>query len=495
MSSIGSFPRDFLPPENRPPSHKKREGEASREEVKRIRAEEPAAEKVRRSARLARTTPQASQKPSLSKVTKVVSSQGKGAKRQVEEAELKTPPPKRQPLALSHLQTLIDLAADRRQMSSDYDQAQSKLIEIISNFEYTDEQFTTTSEIHKKLPLLGNDQKIQEAIDDYQEKYISSFGSFDRLLEFTQRFGPTIRNLNLDKAKVSDPVKVKELIKYCPNLTHLSLASWTPTKEVIESISRLSFLQQLDLSWCQELSDSDLERLSSLTSLQQLNLKACHKLTDAGLEYIAKLPLQQLNLSRTSLTPNCFKYLSRLHKLKQLDLSDCPYLERNATLTAFLVSSFKSGLQIKGLDETFPKLSQETFNLASQRLGGINKTQFLKKLGDEQTDETRIELSRMFGALSDTVMNTDELFAEFKQCFRSETPEWINRITEQICESLGQKWGIQATVQIGDDLLDVEGAYEAISHMQLASSVASYLPILLGKKTPQLQNYLKTTNR
>jgi hypothetical protein len=65
----------------------------------------------------------------------------------------------------------------------------------------------------------------------------------------------------------------------------LDLSGWKNTftelatlNRVPPELARLTWLQSLDLSWCEELS-GDLYPLASLTSLQSLNLSGCTQLS------------------------------------------------------------------------------------------------------------------------------------------------------------------------------------------------------------------------
>jgi Leucine-rich repeat (LRR) protein len=98
-------------------------------------------------------------------------------------------------------------------------------------------------------------------------------------------------------------------------------------------LARLTSLQSLDLSHCQQLS-GDLSPLAGLTSLQSLNLSWCEQLSN--LSPLASLTsLQSLSLS------GCYQLsdispLARLTKLQELNLSYCRGIRRFAPLESLL---------------------------------------------------------------------------------------------------------------------------------------------------------------
>jgi internalin A len=102
------------------------------------------------------------------------------------------------------------------------------------------------------------------------------------------------------------------------SLQELNL-SWCQALTDVSGISCLTGLQELNLSWCQAL--TDVSGLSGLTGLQQLNLSWCQTLTDvSGLSGLTGL--QQLDLSNCNALTDV-SGLSGLTGLQQLDLSNC----------------------------------------------------------------------------------------------------------------------------------------------------------------------------
>ena len=77
--------------------------------------------------------------------------------------------------------------------------------------------------------------------------------------------------------------------------------------------SQFADLQQLDLSYCNNITDTGVQSLSVLTGLQRLELSCCENITDTGVQSLSVLTgLQQLNLRRTGITDTGVQSLSVL---------------------------------------------------------------------------------------------------------------------------------------------------------------------------------------
>jgi serine/threonine protein kinase len=91
---------------------------------------------------------------------------------------------------------------------------------------------------------------------------------------------------------------------------------------------RADAVVRLDLSGCEQISDSGLLRLTRLPGLRHLNLYGCGSLTDAGLAPLSKLThLTRLDLTRCSgLTDAALVPVGELPALEHLSLGGCEWI-------------------------------------------------------------------------------------------------------------------------------------------------------------------------
>jgi internalin A len=102
-------------------------------------------------------------------------------------------------------------------------------------------------------------------------------------------------------------------------------------------LERLTSLQSLNLSWCEQLS-GDLSPLAGLASLHSLNLYGCEQLS-GDLSPLASLTsLQSLNLSGCKQLSGDLSPLASLTSLQSLDLSGCGQLSGDLAPLAHLTS-------------------------------------------------------------------------------------------------------------------------------------------------------------
>jgi len=88
---------------------------------------------------------------------------------------------------------------------------------------------------------------------------------------------------------------------------------------------RFTHLDQLDLSWCNNITDTGISHLSTLINLKKLNLRQCSNITDTGISHLSTLiNLNQLDLVGCNrITDTGISHLSNLTNLNQLDLLGC----------------------------------------------------------------------------------------------------------------------------------------------------------------------------
>jgi hypothetical protein len=102
----------------------------------------------------------------------------------------------------------------------------------------------------------------------------------------------------------------------CRHVTDVGLAS---------VVASASGLMDLDLAWCQRLTDAGLAALDGLTQLERLDVGGCTRLTDAALARIGTYKnLLSLSLeSAARITDNGLAHLDGLSRLTHLDLDLC----------------------------------------------------------------------------------------------------------------------------------------------------------------------------
>jgi hypothetical protein len=103
----------------------------------------------------------------------------------------------------------------------------------------------------------------------------------------------------------------------------------------------------LDISYCENLTDDCMESIAALTNLQTLNLSCCCKITGKGIAFLSSHNnLLFLNLSDFCNTNNSLIHVAKIANLKKLDISFCDldfnnikYLINNKKLHTLYISS------------------------------------------------------------------------------------------------------------------------------------------------------------
>src|SRR5690606_25814656 len=103
----------------------------------------------------------------------------------------------------------------------------------------------------------------------------------------------------------------KSLVQLNYVLTRIK-CNFSMTDNDLRHITHFVNLQQLNLSFCKNISFYGLQHLIKLSSLQKLNLKGC-RITNKGLQNLFKLTsLRQLNLSNCDITDMGLQHLMKL---------------------------------------------------------------------------------------------------------------------------------------------------------------------------------------
>jgi len=177
---------------------------------------------------------------------------------------------------------------------------------------------------------------------------------------------PTLTSLNLSQNVLSPSVSSLQALNLLRNLTVLRLSRFDGVENCFSTRDRIpavfSQLEEIDLSWCFELTDEHISNLGEQTkqyadkhpglSLRRLTLAGCIKLTDAAVGHIV----------------NFFGFL------EHLSLSDCNQITDQA-FTALDVGAFQ---YLKSLDVSFcEKLTENT----ASRLEKLPNVQSLRAVG------------------------------------------------------------------------------------------------------------------
>ena len=112
--------------------------------------------------------------------------------------------------------------------------------------------------------------------------------------------------------------------KLC-NLRVLGLRDGTVTSTGCSFLSKLSKLETLDISWCDQVTDISFAAVCSLSRLKKLNIRRCSTITDHGLCSIQNLVhLESLDMANCNkITDVGFTAVGKLPLLKKLNISQC----------------------------------------------------------------------------------------------------------------------------------------------------------------------------
>ncbi|KAG2379511.1 hypothetical protein C9374_006628 [Naegleria lovaniensis] len=152
------------------------------------------------------------------------------------------------------------------------------------------------------------------------------------------RHGNTLKSFRVDcsfweqkNTKLITVDVLRRIVKSCPNITELSLpmcSNLTSSTETspLQSLASLENLEKLNLSGC-NLTDEHLKALSKLSKIKELNLSINRYVSDLGIKYLFQQStstiggcLQALDLSFTSIGDDSVLCIRTLSTLKQLHL-------------------------------------------------------------------------------------------------------------------------------------------------------------------------------
>ena len=158
-------------------------------------------------------------------------------------------------------------------------------------------------ELKDETPELDNrESKLDPAwINDNPNTSLKDLGlsDYDELKDFITEHGDQLKCLNLIGHEI-DNNQFEQLIKSCPNLTHLFINSPIIEDNALEHLKGMP-LTNVSFVGCWKLTDKALEHLKGmpLTSVDF----ACWKLTDKALKHLKGMPLTSVDLMSARILP------------------------------------------------------------------------------------------------------------------------------------------------------------------------------------------------
>ena len=186
-------------------------------------------------------------------------------------------------------------------------------------------------ELEDDTPELDNrESKLDPAwINDNPNTSLKDLGlsDYDELKDFITEHGVQLKCLNLIGHKI-DNNQFEQLIKSCPNLTHLFINSPIIEDNALEHLKGMP-LTNVSFGACWKLTDKALEHLKGM-QLTSVNFRNCWKLTDKALKHLKGMPLTSVDLSECSnLTDKALEYLKGM-PLTSVGFWRCTKLTDNA---------------------------------------------------------------------------------------------------------------------------------------------------------------------
>lgn len=145
--------------------------------------------------------------------------------------------------------------------------------------------------------------------------------------QILKELAPHLReiNLSLDLVIAENPNPILFLLpRYFPNLRRVNLNSCNVTKEGIEPLKKLEFLESISLSLSDHLLPEVLVEISTLKTLKELKLSWNRQLPLEVMELVCQLiTLENLDLSHTNITDRELYFIAKLPHIEMLKLDSC----------------------------------------------------------------------------------------------------------------------------------------------------------------------------
>lgn len=146
----------------------------------------------------------------------------------------------------------------------------------------------------------------------------SALTSLDKLIN--------LRYANFNDTRIhGDGLRKSEILK---NLNAIDISNTSGVLPFCQKLSELTNLYELQMQNCQ-LDDVLLKDISQCKPLRVLCVSQNRDITDAGISYLTDLKdLNWLDLSSTSVSPNCLESLVNMPPLKKLELAEMDWTEK-----------------------------------------------------------------------------------------------------------------------------------------------------------------------
>eukprot|EP00026_Physarum_polycephalum_P010995 Phypoly_transcript_11185.p1 GENE.Phypoly_transcript_11185~~Phypoly_transcript_11185.p1 ORF type:complete len:339 (-),score=23.87 Phypoly_transcript_11185:185-1201(-) len=140
-------------------------------------------------------------------------------------------------------------------------------------------------------------------------------------------------------------------LKGCTSLTHLNLSGSHLVDDFLHTVGQISTLQKLNLNDCSTITNKGMTSLQTLSLLQNLDISWCNQVQDAGLlPTLSNLNnLQELKLAQVyHITDETCKAISKLTNLQILDLEEDFHITKKGLESVFSLSSLRH-LNLRGV--------------------------------------------------------------------------------------------------------------------------------------------------
>ena len=183
---------------------------------------------------------------------------------------------------------------------------------------------------HDTAELDNQKSKLDPSwINDNANTSLKDLGlsDYDKLKDFITEHGAELKCLNL-KGHAIDNDQFEQLIKSCPNLTHLVINSSRINDNAFVHLKGLP-LTSVDFRECTKLTDNALKHLKGMP-LTSVDFSRCFHLFDKALEHLKGMPLTSVDFSHCyHLTDNALEHLKGM-PLTSVDFSHCYHLTDKA---------------------------------------------------------------------------------------------------------------------------------------------------------------------
>jgi hypothetical protein len=184
----------------------------------------------------------------------------------------------------------------------------------------------------REQPESGDDEGVTIAEARYLVARAQGFESWQVLEVYTTTLPPKtnlaerfVAVFTRSQGAASEPLRSRDWDQVLDAMLERRLtalqAGGQMTDALLERVSRVAHITELDLEGSKALTDDGLRHLARLPNLRRLNLSGCGRITDAGLEAFRRMPaLESISLAGTRVTDAGIRPLGACDRLQALDL-------------------------------------------------------------------------------------------------------------------------------------------------------------------------------